>query len=119
MCQAAVFNNSGSLIESTFDVSGEDVDKWVHLFDDEEDAFRQGVDVGEEHYDIHRWYGDRYICGRRGQGKELVGVAIVKLCKPESQILFTIGVFEFPMLAARAVPILEAFSKSHLSPMLE
>ena len=55
MCQAAVFNNSGSLIESTFDVSGEDVDKWVHLFDDEEDAFRQGVDVGEEHYDIHRF----------------------------------------------------------------
>ena len=28
---------------------------------------------------LYRWYGDRYICGRRGQGKELVGVAIVKV----------------------------------------
>merc|ERR1711862_956064 len=62
--RAVVYDQDGKVLASTFDVDLNDIEDLLPLFNDEDNAFRFGIDLGGEHYDVHRFY-DALVYGRK------------------------------------------------------
>jgi hypothetical protein len=115
--KAVVYNHEGKVIASTFDVDLNEIEELLPIFNDEENAFRSGIRLNGEQYDVHRFF-ETLIYGRKVDQKTGDGICIWRTKNDKGSSLFMLITYAFPTLSAKAVPELQEFCKAHVEPLL-
>jgi hypothetical protein len=122
--RAVVYDNAGNVLATTIDVNLNEIENLLTLFDDEENAFRFGIDFCGDHYDVHRFY-ETLVYGRKGNSKAGEGICVCKTVKPseeggskDGKCIYTLITYDFPTLSAKTIPALQDFCKRYILPLL-
>jgi len=128
-----VYDDKGRILATTCDVDLNEIEDLLTAFDDHDDAFRYGLQINGDHYDVHRFF-DTLIYGRRGDSKTGEGICICKTTKNSAKgkkeakeekskeekepCIYALITYGFPTLSARAIPQLQEFCEKHVLPLL-
>eukprot|EP00274_Cyanoptyche_gloeocystis_P001424 CAMPEP_0196656784 /NCGR_PEP_ID=MMETSP1086-20130531/19461_1 /TAXON_ID=77921 /ORGANISM="Cyanoptyche gloeocystis , Strain SAG4.97" /LENGTH=168 /DNA_ID=CAMNT_0041989655 /DNA_START=29 /DNA_END=535 /DNA_ORIENTATION=+ len=114
--RATVWTSEGSVIASTYPddelPSKSQISRLLAIFADRAAAFSDGIDIFDEHFDVHRWYDSPHflVYGRKAETLEGDGICLAKCTmKSSGKDLFALIAYSLPMVSARAVPILQKF----------
>eukprot|EP00005_Dracoamoeba_jomungandri_P002776 CAMPEP_0174250236 /NCGR_PEP_ID=MMETSP0439-20130205/477_1 /TAXON_ID=0 /ORGANISM="Stereomyxa ramosa, Strain Chinc5" /LENGTH=155 /DNA_ID=CAMNT_0015330255 /DNA_START=1 /DNA_END=468 /DNA_ORIENTATION=+ len=130
---ATVYTNEVEVLATTRDVNLNELRDLMEAFDDEETCFKFGLEFHGEHYDTHRFYPDQdLVYGRRGDAKDGAGICLLRVRKKKRrkkkgndenspagpEKIYAVITYTFPTLSARAIPLLQKFSRDYLLPLL-
>uniref|UniRef100_A0A7S0VK67 Profilin n=1 Tax=Hemiselmis tepida TaxID=464990 RepID=A0A7S0VK67_9CRYP len=117
--RAVVFDERGTVLAKTADVSAGDITAMTTAFNDRDTTFGNGLNVNGQNYEVHRFYEDQgLIYGRthavdpsHGEG---ICLARVKRGATGANN-FALITYQFPILSAKAVPDLQAWTKEWIA----
>jgi len=113
--KAVIYSDDGTVIVSTFEVKQKEILDLLPIFNDNDTAFENGVDIDSDHYDVHRFY-DRYLYGRKGEGGLTgTGFALIRTLRNNGRYIFALITFGFPTISAKAVTTLAKFANENLA----
>lgn len=124
----AVFVEDGTILalsDKLDCVTSEETRSLIRLFDDEQDAFTNGIVLNEKLYEVHRWfdksepaliYGRTTIDSQNSLDSE--GCALSRTRTTHSGIHVYIAiVYKMPTLSAKAVSALVDYTKKVVEPL--
>jgi len=115
--RAAIYSNNGKIQASTFapnELTDDEIKSLLAAYNDRDTTVGQGLLIGGQHYEVHRFYDD-LIYGRRGEPSETTGFAICrtkKMVGTTEQVYYFLITYQSPTLSARAIPQLRHFAKN-------
>eukprot|EP00695_Tsukubamonas_globosa_P002078 TRINITY_DN316_c0_g1_i1.p1 TRINITY_DN316_c0_g1~~TRINITY_DN316_c0_g1_i1.p1 ORF type:complete len:138 (+),score=10.30 TRINITY_DN316_c0_g1_i1:56-469(+) len=114
----SIINNLGDFLAGNLRPSAAETEMILSTFNDEDQTFARGVTVGENKFDVFRYFGEQNpaLCyGSRGGPEETQGVCIAKW-KAESleDPVFVMITWRLPSLSAKAIPQLVEFIKTNI-----
>eukprot|EP00741_Cyanophora_paradoxa_P021670 tig00000241_g20916.t1 len=116
--RAVVFDAEAEILASTFSeedvITSDEMKFFADMFGDRQLAFSSGLKIAGDHFDVHRWYDNNLIYGRRGDSHSGEGVAALRVKRKKGSDLTAVVTYKFPYLSARAIPVLQSFAKEHL-----
>lgn len=111
-----VFDVEGNVLASSFEVNQAELKSIPALFDDRDEAIKQGIIVKGTRYEVHRHHPP-LIYGRTmgGSPETSEGIAVCKVDNPSGGPAH-IGLITYamPNVSARMVPILQSFCEQNL-----
>eukprot|EP00698_Gefionella_okellyi_P003670 TRINITY_DN13435_c0_g1_i1.p1 TRINITY_DN13435_c0_g1~~TRINITY_DN13435_c0_g1_i1.p1 ORF type:complete len:160 (+),score=29.92 TRINITY_DN13435_c0_g1_i1:41-481(+) len=110
-----VFDASGNVIVSSFSADPAEVQVLLHAFDNRDATIGDGLTVEGLVFDVHRHY-EFDIYGRRGDSGEGEGIGLHKIMNQHTgKPMYMLITYGYPMLSARAIPMLQEFCKKYLA----
>ncbi|KAJ3448561.1 hypothetical protein M0812_01042 [Anaeramoeba flamelloides] len=108
---AIIFDKKGKVIATTTKTKSKEIKAYLTAFDSYDVTVGNGFILNGLHYIVYRFY-DTLIYGRNGKAGEGPGICLHKFTRTsDNKGLYALITYEYPVLSARAIPILQKFCK--------
>lgn len=99
-----IFTEDGSILLSTTEVSPEEVQGYLALFNDYDETIKLGLTYNNIHFHVHRFY-EGLIYGRADPGtKKTDGFCLLKSLRQGKKPIVLLFTYDLPAVSARLIP---------------
>lgn len=99
-----IFGSDNSIITDTASTAADEIQGYITLFNDYDNAIKLGVTYNGVHYHVHRFY-DGIMYGRADPGtKRTDGFCLYRVDRDGKSHVYILITYELPNVSARIIP---------------
>eukprot|EP00283_Hemiselmis_rufescens_P008646 CAMPEP_0173422426 /NCGR_PEP_ID=MMETSP1357-20121228/3140_1 /TAXON_ID=77926 /ORGANISM="Hemiselmis rufescens, Strain PCC563" /LENGTH=127 /DNA_ID=CAMNT_0014385453 /DNA_START=29 /DNA_END=409 /DNA_ORIENTATION=- len=113
--RAVVFDEAGTVLAKTAEIPTGEISAMTTAFNDKDTTFGNGLNVCGKNFEVHRFYEDQGLIYGRTHAvnpQDGEGICLARVKKGTTGANnFALITYDFPILSAKAVPDLQAWTK--------